>query len=143
MDMIYCKGCGKAIKMIHLEGRSTTMPVDCWPVRCVEDGGSRLLLVNEDGTTFRGREVDRMCREARLAYKPHWISCPNPPARRKKPPRDKPTRRPDVLSGTEAILAAAREREARRRAEEEAERARKRLLAEREREWAERQTKLF
>ena len=141
-ELIYCKGCGKGIKMIPLAGKSTVMPVDAWPVRCVPDGTSRLLLVNEDGTTFLGREVDKSCTGAALAYKPHWISCPNPVARKRKAPAP-PQQKERPLSGNAELLAAAREFDAQRRAKEAAEKEVKRLIEEREREWKERQTSLF
>lgn len=142
-ELIYCKGCGKGIKMIPLAGRGTVMPVDAWPVRCVADGTSRLLLVNEDGTTFLGREVDKSCTGAALAYKPHWISCPNPVERKRKAPAARSQQKERPLSGNEELLAAARAFDAQRRAREEAEREKKRLIEEREREWKERQTSLF
>ena len=135
-DQVYCRGCGRMLKFIPLPS-GKNMPVDSFPVRCVEDGQSRLLLYNEDGTSFRGRVVDKMCTEARAAYTPHWVDCPTPVERQTTPPRDR------ALSGNEQILAAARERETARRAKEEAERIKKKMIAEREREWTERQASLF
>ena len=117
--------------------RGALMPCDSFPVRYVPDENGTLLY-NEDGTSFRGRIVDKSNTGAALAWAPHFGRCTNPVEKREKKPAKQ-----TALSGDEAIMEAARRHAAMKQAKEEYDRTVKDLLAQKQREWTERQQSLF
>ena len=129
-ERTYCKGCGRMLKFVRTE-RGAWMPCESFPVRAVPDEKG-ILLYREDGTSFKGRLVDKMCTSAELCFEPHFGRCSHPVPR----PGEKKTK-PDPAQEAERIA------QARKRAEEEKRRVIQRELERREREWKERQCTMF
>lgn len=126
----YCRGCGRMLRFIRTE-RGAWMPCESFPVRAVADENGALLY-RADGTSFRGRIVDKWVTGAAEAWEPHFGRCANPvfAGSGGRKPREDPA------------VTERRRREARRRAEEEYKRVLASELEKREREWRERRVSL-
>ena len=156
-EISYCRGCGKMLKFLRTR-RGALMPCDSFPVRYVPDENGTLLY-NEDGTSFRGRIVDKSNTGAALAWVPHFGRCTNPvdykkTGREPSASGSRPERRSDRAqrafphAGTRKREIRDDEEEARRhaaqkQAKEEYDRTVQELLAQKQREWTERQQSLF
>lgn len=137
-EICYCKGCGRSLKFITTE-KGERMPCNSFPVLYVPDAFG-VLLYHEDGTSFRGRIVDKSCTGAALAWEPHWASCANPPERKRKKKAPEPRTK---YSSVAEVMAEGERLRQQRRAKEAYDRRVAEERAAREREWAERQTSLF
>ena len=105
------------LRFIRTE-RGAWMPCESFPVRAVADENGALLY-RADGTSFRGRIVDKWVTGAAEAWEPHFGRCANPvfAGSGGRKPREDPA------------VTERRRREARRRAEEEYKRVLARQLA--------------
>lgn len=129
-DAPTCRHCGRIIRFI-LTKNGKWLPCDGFSEPIIPTGSGGIYY-EEDGTQVRGKRTDRDDPNAIRALVPHFITCP-----KLNPPKKTEAR------NTVDILAAARAKEAEKRAEAERIAREKAEEAARQKEWEERQCSLF
>lgn len=130
-DATLCRECHREIRFL-LTKRGRWMPVDVVPEEIVKTKSNKgKMFYLPDGAMVRGRKADET-ETGIMAYTPHFVTCPA-----RQPKREK-----RISNGAE-LLEAARRHEEERAKEIERVKQVERAIAEKEREWRERQTSLF